>query len=85
MRTRIDLYLRYLVLYFWKGGGGKLSKNVIENLRDQLYRLVELHRYNLLHSDVIRKSQELDILISETTHVKLKGCLDSTKLSNSTE
>ncbi|WP_373231217.1 aspartyl-phosphate phosphatase Spo0E family protein [Cohnella sp.] len=48
----------------------------MENLRDQLYQLALLHRYNLLHPDVIRKSQELDLLINEMTYVKPKGPRD---------
>lgn len=66
-------------------GGGTGVMNVMENLREQLNHLVLLHRFNLLHPDVIRKSQELDILINEMTHVKLKRCLGATELANLTE
>jgi hypothetical protein len=56
----------------------------MEILRDQLYHLALLHRYNLVHPDVIRKSQELDLLINELTYLKLKGHLGAKELANST-
>ena len=62
-----------------------MGKNVMEHLRDELYHLALLHQYNLLHPNIIRKSQELDLLLNEITHVKRKGCQSKTTLLDSTE
>lgn len=47
----------------------KLDVLLIECLREQLYQIVNMHRFNFLHPDVISKSEELDFLISEVAHI----------------
>jgi hypothetical protein len=68
------------------GKGERMQrKNVLEHLRDQLYLLVLLHQNNLLHPEVIRKSQELDLLINERKRDSLPASagVESDRLFNS--
>ncbi|WP_425453508.1 aspartyl-phosphate phosphatase Spo0E family protein [Paenibacillus prosopidis] len=80
LRTGCGTRIRTITLSSLRKGGGELGKNDIEILRNALYQLALLHQYNFLDPDVIRKSQELDLLINEMINVKL-GCRSASELS----